>query len=631
MPVLYKFHHASIHEERAVVFLARCVPMAIFIGTILGSTISLLFYPTAFLVLSALFNVLMWLNVVSKAIFCITGISEVARQLEEHQEEEDEAKTKHIADDLENSRSSPMAEPFAKRVRPGSIGQSDSDISGVSHMIVLTNYKEDEHMMAQTLQSLAEAKTCKTFHVVLACEERETGIKEKAGRLQKKFMSEFAQVVVTLHPFGLIQGHLDGSQDTEVPGKASNLRWAVFKGFEECSKKIKLDPGNVVVTVSDADCLFHPNYFRHVAREYAAMQIAPGSKHLWTMWQPPQLAHRNYYDCPTCSRSWAVIASIFEFGGTCSLASGGHHMTFSAYSLSMQLALNAQPWDGDVIAEDHHCFLKCWFYSVYSSASDLLEGRRAQSVCRPKLNVRCVFLPVKSLSVITDDYWDCWRQRFQQAKRHAQGIAEFPYAMLASFDALTSVPFGLHSLSLMVGLSRVNAHMIFLHMLPILQSVTLGQLTLFWIWNNRSMPLCPDRVWLEPRHEFFLCGLAGAWALVWPVVLPMVMVWLANMLFMRYAFVGPASSRHTSIWHGEDGNVPKDGTRYFQLCRMIATDCGNLSPLMFLYGFIPAVMAYRHIIKNGNRFNYVVAAKGARAQELEMTPICRSNSDAHAI
>ena len=31
---------------------------------------------------------------------------------------------------------------------------------------------------------------------------------------------------------------------------------------------------------------------------------------------------------------------------------GGHHMVFSGYSLPLQLAYQAESWDGDVIAED---------------------------------------------------------------------------------------------------------------------------------------------------------------------------------------------------------------------------------------------------------------------------------------
>lgn len=57
---------------------------------------------------------------------------------------------------------------------------------------------------------------------------------------------------------------------------------------------------------------------------------------------------------------------------------GGHHMVFSAYSVHMQLAMDAQLWDGDVIAEDHHAYLKGFFYSARQSA---LEAS-ALWVCR---------------------------------------------------------------------------------------------------------------------------------------------------------------------------------------------------------------------------------------------------------
>ena len=55
---------------------------------------------------------------------------------------------------------------------------------------------------------------------------------------------------------------------------------------------------------------------------------------------------------------------------------------FSAYSLPLDLAKNAQCWDGDVIAEDHHAFLKAWFYAVYKSQAGLQVTQWLPSGCQ---------------------------------------------------------------------------------------------------------------------------------------------------------------------------------------------------------------------------------------------------------
>jgi len=41
------------------------------------------------------------------------------------------------------------------------------------------------------------------------------------------------------------------------------------------------------------------------------------------------------------------------------------------------LVLKAKPWDGDVIADDHHCYLKNFFYSIYHHVQ--VEADRSSS------------------------------------------------------------------------------------------------------------------------------------------------------------------------------------------------------------------------------------------------------------
>merc|ERR1719487_252177 len=224
--------------------------------------------------------------------------------------------------------------------------------------------------------------------------------------------------------------HLDDSEDQEVPGKASNLKWAVPQGFAECQKSgFCRSRSSIILTVSDADCIFHPGYFTAVSREFNMRRENPGNDHLWTMYQAPQLPYRNYYGSAACCRIWAYVSSAYEFGGVCSLDFGGTHMTFSGYSLPLQLALDAGAWDGDIIAEDHHAYLKCFFYSALASVE-------ACTACVPQLKVKPIYLPVKSTSVAAGSYWRTCVDRWWQAKRHAQGASELSYVLLAAFDAM---------------------------------------------------------------------------------------------------------------------------------------------------------------------------------------------------
>merc|ERR1719282_2321158 len=213
-------------------------------------------------------------------------------------------------------------------------------------------------------------------------------------------------------------------------------------------------------------------------------------------------------------------------------------MVFSGYSLTMKLAVEAAPWDGDGIAEDHHAFLRCFFYSCYANAKESLKSSNKRAV--PTLEVRPVFLPVKSTSVMCDDYWQSWVERWHQAKRHMQGVSELSYALMASWDFLSSLPLRKHSLRLYIAMFRAVVRPFVLHLLPTIQGVALGVLTLYWITHHRRVPKCAESMYLTVTNkELAICVLAGAWSQVWPVLIPLAFVICANYLYVVVAFMRP--------------------------------------------------------------------------------------------
>lgn len=603
---LYPFHRANIHERRFAAFVCRCFPLWFLISFCGLIAVGVFKHPPLLLWTCALMNVLSWCWISSTAIFGIIGSILF---------------TKRHLDSAQDVRRIPQRSPMVGQDVEG------ESVDKVVHMIVLPNYKEDEDMLAETLQSLSEAEDAHSFCIVLAMEVREgEGRVAKAQRLKEQFEVLFGCVVITNHECNLDEVHMDGSIDSEVPGKASNLKWAVTKAFIECQQKGFLKSlSSVVLTVADADCLFHPEYFSHVSKDFNAMREDPGTPHLWTMWQAPQLPYRNYWQVPVCSRAWGYAAAMYEFGGVSGLSYGGHHMVFSAYSLPLQLAIHAQAWDGDVIAEDHHCYLKCFFYAARISAmnalnmGDLPNGSHA--CLSPYLRIRPVYLPVKSTSVLSPKgYWWTWVERWHQARRHAQGVAELSYALLAFWDALLTLPWAVWSFAFFAKTFQVLVRLWCIHLLPICQALGLGTLTVLWLYRGRQVPMCPTEIWLADltTPEYLLCGLAGAWVLVWPVVIPMLLVTIANYLFLTIVFMRTEDEEaelddpNTSIWHRQDARIPKVCGYWYKTVAgyLVFFDCFLfMSLLMVPYGFLVEVLAYIDVAIRGNRFEYVTASK----------------------
>jgi len=588
---LYCFHNANIHEQRWAARLARATPALWVVVSLVVTLVGVFKSISLLLAWCAIFNLALWLWICSASVFGIMGSLTVRETLDPGEGISTEAETDG----------------------KGEVEQQDP----VRHVIVFPNYEEPETMLAETLVSLSEAKGSKDFWVVLAMEERETEAKQKAENLIKEHKNRFAKLLAFHHPKDLKETHLDGGASDEVPGKASNLKWAVNKVYESCcGKDANINVQSTVLTVADADVFFHPNYFQKISDDFGTMRNSPGEQHRWTMWQAPQLPYRNYYNSPAPSRVWGYISSVYEFGGVSSLSSGGHHMVFSAYSVHFQLAVDAQLWDGDVIAEDHHAYIKAFLYSARVSAIEAIaemEDGKPSSGCRPKLRVRPVMLPVKSTSVIDEKgYWHTYLARWQQATRHCQGVAELSYSLLATWDLACTLPWRVYNLHFLMHLAKVILRPFFIHILPIVQSLGLGVLTLYWLVNNKRVPMCPDRIWMASSDgETLLCGLAGAWALMWPVMLPFMLLACANWYFLCVSFAEPATHGQKSLWYKCNGDVPETfGSASLTIGLLIAFDCiVFVMPLMGVYGLFAELLAYWNVLWHGNCFKYVTAGK----------------------
>eukprot|EP00438_Fugacium_kawagutii_P025429 Skav204274 [mRNA] locus=scaffold409:94192:105659:+ [translate_table: standard] len=284
-----------------------------------------------------------------------------------------------------------------------------------------------------------------------------------------------------------------------------------------------------VLTVIDADVILHPMYFEHISNDIQSMKDRPENQPIQRQNASHITQHKHaqkgeaFVSCPVVSRVWGYISSLWEFGGVSGVLHGHHHMVYSAYSVPLALAYSAECWDGDVIAEDmlcsklgcqpprvnggtvedHHAFLKAWFYAVHELQLKpyfLLK------------NLPQVMLPSKSTSVNSDEgYWSSWRERWdqamhphmvrlmgihvpRQAKRHAQGVAELSYAdpsaLLAAWDMMSSLPVTCLGPIFLWRLLRVVFKPFMMHIVSTLQAISLLVLTLYWLANHNRIPWC---------------------------------------------------------------------------------------------------------------------------------------------
>lgn len=291
---------------------------------------------------------------------------------------------------LKSSESIDWVNMYIKDTRSGKL-----DWDSIRHYIMIPNYKESFDTLDNTLNHLSKFNMSKShFCIVLAMEEREKGSLEKAEKLVEKYKEYFKEMLISLHPPDLVN---------EIPGKASNENWAAHFLIRQVEEK-GYDIKKCIVSVTDADSLFHLNYFDCLTYKYCT-----DSESLYKTYQSPILCYKNYYDVPALLRILAAMFSTHEVA--CLSDPFDHHIPFSSYSLSLFTIKNVQGWDADNITEDWHMYLKTYFYS------------NGQQYVEP------ILLPTTNYILESEGYFETLKNRYIQAQRHMWSFYEQAYLL----------------------------------------------------------------------------------------------------------------------------------------------------------------------------------------------------------
>jgi hypothetical protein len=275
------------------------------------------------------------------------------------------------------------------------LGRAYRDWDDVRHIVIIPNYKEPLATLRRTLQSVAAQDVAEQIFVVLAMESREPGAEEKGQSLIREFEGSFGDLMYTCHPAGL---------PGEVVGKSSNEAWAA-----RIAKRVYVDErghdiDDITVSSCDADTVFHPRYFSCLTYKFATHP-----ERYRRFWQSPILLNNNIWEIPAPLRVGSALSGVHILSNLVKR----DRIIFpqSTYSLSLRMADEVGYWDPDVIPEDWHMFLKCFF--AFSGS----------------VEVEPIFLPTGNDGVKAATYWRSLKMAYIQHKRHAWGASDISYTI----------------------------------------------------------------------------------------------------------------------------------------------------------------------------------------------------------
>lgn len=265
-------------------------------------------------------------------------------------------------------------------------------LDAVCHLVLIPNYNENVGVLRRTLDRLAgQVNASRVMTVVLAMEAAESGAAAKGRALQAEYAGAFARVIVSVHP-------------RDIPGeqacKSANLAWAI----RHAAHTIDADPDHVVVTVMDADTLWHPRYFESVS-----VLFATDPQRYRTYWQAPIRYHGNVWAANPLLRILHAYASTWELAYLA--APWWFSLPMSSYSLSLRLLERGDCWDPDAIADEWHMYIKSFFR---------LDGDQ---------HLRPVFLPFLATTSPARSLRAAITDRYRQTFRHAWGAKEIGYTL----------------------------------------------------------------------------------------------------------------------------------------------------------------------------------------------------------
>jgi len=271
----------------------------------------------------------------------------------------------------------------------------------IRHVVIIPNYGESLSKLRATLETLARANgAAENVIPVLAMEEAEKGSGAKGQGLAAEFTGRFCDVLVTVHPCNVAG---------EVRGKSSNEAWAARQVVGDLVGERGCSLDHLTVTSCDADTQFPAQYFEALTHKFAT-----DPARYVRFWQAPIFFYNNIWQVPASLRVLNALSGLIHL----SRLSRRRRVLFSqsTYSLSMRLAHEVGYWDVDVIPEDWHMFLKC-FYRTGG-----------------KVEVEPLMLPVGNDGALSSTRGKTLANHYLQVRRWGWGASDIPYAVQQTLD-----------------------------------------------------------------------------------------------------------------------------------------------------------------------------------------------------
>ncbi|CAB9506633.1 expressed unknown protein [Seminavis robusta] len=205
----------------------------------------------------------------------------------------------------------------------------DTGVPTITHLVVMTGYKEPVDLIAATLDTVAAQTRAKSIIMVIGWEERTPDYESKMEFFHNRYGHSFFRLIQTVHPYGL---------KGEIAGTCSNANWAVRQSTTTMRDEgMPLDPDTTLLTKLDTDTMFLPTHFDVLQREFMKL---PKHERLDRMYQSVLSFNLGLDERWFFTRVTGILRTFFILGFLVPY----NISAMSIYSMSLSLARRGNYW-----------------------------------------------------------------------------------------------------------------------------------------------------------------------------------------------------------------------------------------------------------------------------------------------
>jgi len=280
--------------------------------------------------------------------------------------------------------------------------KSNLKIDDLYHWVIIPTFQDPYDMLKDSFESIKNSKyDNKKIIVTLAGEENDL---ENFRKIEEKFLTEYKDVFyfinTTIHPKNI---------EWELPWKWSNVSYSAKQTYRKILS-MGINPENVLVSVMDSESVVQDIYFITLSLEYCILDENMRDK---TIFQPMLFLFNRFFNAPFFSKVIALSTTFYILAASIKWI-WTRAQAVQAQSLKSLLFTNF--YSSETITEDGH-----QYYRTYCA----FDGN---------FQVHPIYTYVLLEPVIWKTFFESLKLQYNQIKRWAHGMLDFPYIVLCLIE-----------------------------------------------------------------------------------------------------------------------------------------------------------------------------------------------------